>query len=273
MSECHSRRRPAALLVSLAACSDDSHHPTGPTIRLEPLSARTQAAHKVHPVVLAGAGAISSCSNSNDQATAKLLDAVVAANSGATIFTAGDNVYDTATAANYTNCYQPTWGRHKARTRPVIGGNEITVITDVPGGPTYDYFNSFPDQAGPRGKGYYSYDVGAWHIVVLNTGAQSIVSYAKGLVQELWLKDDLAANTKRCTLAIWHSPQFFSRESGATVSVARKALWGDRYAAGAEIVINGDKHRYERFKPQTPDQVVDLVRGIRESIVGTAGRA
>jgi len=131
-----------------------------------------------------------------------------------------------------------------------------------PGSATYyDYFGA---AAGERGKGYYSYDLGTWHVVVLN----SALSFAVGSPQELWLKADLAASTKQCTVAIWHVPLFTSTVG---VNIAEKPAWDDLYAAGAEIVINAHSEVYERFAPQTPAEVRDDARGIRQFTVGTGG--
>jgi hypothetical protein len=210
-----------------------------------------------------GAGDVGVCASPEDEATAKLLDAVVASDPGATVFVAGDIVYDAATASEYANCYVPTWGRHKARTYAALGNHEYEIDPN----PTWDYFG---ERAGPRGKGYYSFDLGAyWHVIVLNDNA-SLGGPARtaGSTQDTWLQADLAANTKPCTIAIWHQPYV---ASDGWVSASRKIFWDRLYAAGAEIVLNGHVHWYERQAPQKPDRVRDDERGIREFIVGTGG--
>jgi uncharacterized protein YjdB len=205
-------------------------------------------------VVFVGAGDIANCSTITDEATAQLLDAIAG-----TVWTAGDNVYTSGTATEFATCYEPTWGRHKARTRPSPGNHDYNTS-----GAT-GYYNYFGANAGPSGRGYYSYDLGDWHIISLN----SEVSTSPGSAQEVWLRADLAANTKQCTLAYWHKPLFSSGYHG-NLSVS-KPLWAALYEYNAEFVIVGHDHNYERFAPQTADGVVDLARGLREFVVGTGG--
>jgi hypothetical protein len=144
-----------------------------------------------------------------------------------------------------------------------MGDNEYNIDPN----PAWDYFG---DRAGPRGKGYRSFDLGDWHIIYLNDNPTH-VPFAAGSQQDLWLQSDLAANTKRCTIAIFHQPYTYSNTSTTTIRKNWKILWDRLYAAGAEIVLNGHIHRYERFAPQTPDRVRDDARGIRQFIVGTGG--
>jgi hypothetical protein len=157
----------------------------------------------------------------------------------------------------HTDCYAPSWGRHKARTKPSVGNHEY----QTPG--AAGYFDYFGAAAGDRTKGYYSYGLGEWHIVVLNSNC-SIVSCGAGSAQEQWLRADLAANPAACTLAYFHHPRFNSGAShGNTPAV--QPLWQALYDAGNE-------HLYERFGPQTPGGVADAARGIRQFTVGTGGR-
>jgi PKD repeat protein len=214
--------------------------------------------------VLVAASNIATCSNNFDESTARLVD-----NIAGTVLTVGDNAVPNGTATDYANCYDPTWGRHKARTYAVLGNHEYdTGTADA----AFDYFGS---RAGERGKGYYSFELGDWHIIVLNAdGTYNKVPYGAGSAQELWLKADLAANTKRCTLALWHQERFFSSSTaGWTSSSAVKALWDDLYAAGADVVVNGQRHQYERFAPQTPTGARDDATGIRQFIIGTGGES
>jgi hypothetical protein len=203
--------------------------------------------------VFVGAGDIASCSRTQDEATAKLLDGI-----SGTVFTLGDNVYPDGTAAQFTNCYEPTWGRHKNRTRPSPGNHDYH--TSGASG----YFNYFGSLAGDPSKGYYSYNLGAWHIIALN----SEISQGAGSAQERWLRADLAANPSICTLAYWHKPRFSSGLHG-NIS-ASQALWQALYDYGADVVLNGHDHTYERFAPQNPNGQADA-RGIREFVVGTGG--
>ena len=212
------------------------------------------------PVVFVGAGDIGSCSTNRDEQTAQIVDGIAGE-----VFTAGDDAYPNGAAADYQNCYNPTWGRHKYRTRPVLGNHEY-VLGNADA--SFDYWGA---QVGPRGKGYYSFDAGAWHIVVLNDN-NGYVKIVKGSEQELWLQADLAASTKQCTLAIWHQPLYYSWSGdGSSYLLNRKQVFQDLYTAGAELVINGHYHQYERFAPMRADSVVDLQRGIRQFIVGTGG--
>ncbi len=207
--------------------------------------------------VLVGAGDIAHCSTATDEATAKLLDGI-----SGTVFTLGDNSYDKGTAAEFANCYGPTWGRHKARTMPSVGNHEY--YTSGASG----YFGYFGAAAGEPGKGYYSYDRGSWHIVVLNSNC-SKVSCAAGSPQETWLRADLAAHPSSCTLAYFHAPLFSSGEHGNQAHV--RPFWKALYQANADVVLSGHDHSYERFAPQDPFGVADPARGIREFVVGTGG--
>jgi len=208
--------------------------------------------------VLVGAGDIASCGGLGDEATAALLDAIPGM-----VFTAGDNVYDHGTPLEFERCYAPSWGRHRARTRPAPGNHDYNTPHAV------GYFAYFGEAAGPPERGYYSYDLGAWHIVVLNSNCAAVGGCGPGSPQERWLRADLAAHAAVCTLAYWHHPRFSSGPHGDTVSV--QAFWQALYEAGAEIVINGHDHLYERFAPQTPDGRPDEERGIRQFTVGTGG--
>jgi hypothetical protein len=207
--------------------------------------------------VLVGAGDISDCGNDGDEQTARLLD-----NIAGTVFTAGDNVYNSGTATEFATCYDPTWGRHKARTKPTAGNHDYS--TSGASG----YYGYFGAAAGDPTKGYYSYDLGAWHIIVLNSN----LSMSSGSAQEVWLKADLAASTLTCTLAIWHHPRFSSGTSHGSDSRSQ-TVWDDLYNAGADVVIVGHEHNYERFAPQTGSGVADPARGLREFVVGTGGES
>ncbi|MCA1702191.1 MAG: metallophosphoesterase, partial [Actinobacteria bacterium] len=209
--------------------------------------------------VLVGAGDIADCGSSGDEATAALLDQIPG-----TVFTLGDNVYNGGTAAEFANCYAPSWGRHRARTLPAMGNHDY-------GSPAASgYFDYFGAAAGPRGAGYYSYDVGAWHIIVLNSNCEKIGGCHAGSVEEQWLRADLAANPRACIAAYWHHPRFSSGDHGS--DAATQPFWQALYEAGAELTIAGHDHSYERFGPQTPSGEPDPERGIREFVVGTGGR-
>ena len=208
--------------------------------------------------VLVGAGDIAACNSSGDSATARLVESI-----GGTVFTLGDNAYQDGTWKQFESCYGPTWGRFKNRTRPAIGNHEY----QSSGAKGYwDYFGA---RAGPRGKGWYSYDAGPWHVVVLN-GNCSKVGCGKGSEQERWLRADLAAHDNKCTLAYWHQPRFSSDgEHGTNPDVG--PFWDALYEYGADLVLGGHAHNYERFARQTPAGKADSKHGIRQIIVGTGG--
>lgn len=207
---------------------------------------------------LLAAGDISTCTNDNDEATARLLDA----NPDGLVALLGDNVYDNGTIAEFTNCYHPTWGRHKGRTMPAPGNHEY----NTPGGAGYyEYFGAAAHQSN---GGYYSYDLGDWHIIALNSNVDRGASSA----QIAWLRADLAASSgKLCTLAYWHHPRFSSGPHGNDATV--QTFWDVLHEFNADVVLAGHDHHYERFAPQTGAGVADAARGIREFVVGTGGRS
>ena len=219
--------------------------------------------------VLVGAGDIAACTQENDEETALLLDQIVAGSLAAgaetVVFTAGDNAYENGTLGEYEQCYGPTWGRHKDRTRPATGNHEYAL------GNADGHFQYFGAAAGSPGQGYYSFELGSWHIVVLDTGDHcQIVSCAAGSPQEQWLRADLAANPSVCTLAIWHDPLFTSGPRPASARYLAP-LWRALYDYGADVIVNGHEHNYERFAAQTADGLLDPNYGIRQFVAGTGG--
>ncbi len=223
------------------------------------LSFNTSLVQAADPI-LVGAGDIASCNSSGDEATATLLDSI-----DGTIFTTGDNVYESGTDTEFTNCYDPTWGRHKSRTRPSVGNHEYAT-TGASG-----YFKYFGAAAGDPKKGYYSYDLGAWHIIVLNSNCSQVGGCTAGSPQEQWLRADLAAYPATCTLAYWHHARFSSGSHGNSTAV--QPLWQALYDAGADVVVSGHDHDYERFAPQTPSGAADPVYGIRQFVAGMGGKS
>ncbi len=210
---------------------------------------------------LVGAGDIASCDDlSGAEATANLLDGIPG-----TIFTVGDNAYPGGTAEQFANCYDKTWGRQKARTRPSVGNHEFHSSGATP------YFGYFGAAAGDPKKGYYSYDLGAWHIAVLNSECVQLGGCQAGSAQEKWLRADLAAHPAACRLAYWHKPLFSSGEKHGNDPEIRP-IWHALYDAGVDVVVNGHDHDYERFAPQDPGGAADPVHGIREFVVGTGGK-
>jgi len=212
------------------------------------------------PVVLIGAGDIAECANPWYKITGAMLEQFP----GATIFTTGDNSdgYDPEMAYKY--CFDPTWGRFKDRIHPAMGNQDYDE-KDRPG----EYFEYFGKAAGEPGKGWYSYDLDGWHIVVLNSECEDVGGCQDGSEQEKWLKADLEAHPARCSLALWHIPRYSAAYAEGLPFV--KDFWEDLYKAGAEIVINSHYHYYERFAPMDPEGDPDAEKGIREFIVGTGG--
>jgi hypothetical protein len=212
--------------------------------------------------ILVGAGDIAGCPDfSGAEATAKLLDSIPG-----TVFTAGDNAYEEGTAQQFHDCYGVTWGRHKSRTRPAPGNHEFHS-----GGAT-PYFDYFGASAGDPARSYYSYDLAAWHIVVLNSECDQVGGCQSGSPEEMWLRQDLQSHPAACTLAYWHKPLFSSGAKHGN-DPGMKDFWKDLYEARAAIVINGHDHDYERFAPQDPEGKADAVRGIREIVAGTGGKS
>jgi hypothetical protein len=206
--------------------------------------------------VLLASGDIADCASSGDEATAALLDGLPG-----TIATLGDNAYPDGSAASFSQCYAPTWGRHLARTHPSPGNHEYI----TPGASAY--FTYFGAAAGTPGEGWYGYDLGAWHLIALN----SEVPHDPASPQLQWLRAELQAHRGSCTLAYWHRPRFSSSEHGSAPDLT--PFWDALYAAGADLVLVGHDHVYERFAPQAPDGSADLARGIRQFTVGTGGRS
>ena len=212
------------------------------------------------PVLLA-AGDIASCASPGDEATAALLDRL-----GGTIATLGDNVYDSGAPQEFAICYHPSWGRHKSRTRPAAGNHDYGTAAAA------GYFAYFGDAAGDPSKGYYSYDLGSWHIVVINSNCAQVGGCGAGSSQEQWLRADLAAHPAACTLAYWHHPRFSSGNAHGS-DAELEPIWRALYEHRADVVLSGHEHNYERFAPQDSVGNLDWDRGIRQFVVGTGGRS
>ena len=202
-------------------------------------------------VVLVGAGDITNCNRTQDEQTAQLLD-----NIPGTVFTAGDNAYVDGTYTQYLNCYEPSWGRHKSRTKPSPGNHDY--LTSGAAG-YFQYFNNIPS--------YYAYDLGAWRIYSLN----SEISVSATSAQITWLQNDLATNPRQCVLAYWHKPRWSSGSNHGDNS-SMQTIWQILYNAGAELVIAGHEHHYERFAEMNASGAA-VSQGLREIVVGTGGAA
>jgi len=210
--------------------------------------------------VLVGAGDIADCRDLNGaEATAKLLEKIPG-----TVMAVGDLAYPDGTAENFS-CYDKTWGRVKNRTRPAPGNHEFHSK-----GAAY-YFQYFGATAGDATKGYYSYELGSWHVVVLNSECVDVGGCDAASPQGKWLREDFATHPVACTLAYFHKPLFSSGGAHGD-DLLMKQLWDSLYAGNADVIINGHDHDYERFAPQTPEAKADADRGIREFVVGTGGK-
>jgi hypothetical protein len=271
------------LAIALAACGDaPTAPPTPPEQSADANLLRWfNPGAPPGPPVLVGAGDIARCYPGDNpaeftpprltaaEATATLLDQIPG-----TVMAVGDNAYEFGSPFDYRFCYHPTWGRHKARTRPAAGNHEYL----TPGAAGYfAYF--FPVGAPPFG--YYSYDLGSWHVVVLNStpqwaecpppktspdGGRTCVG---DRLQRLWLLANLRRHPNRCTIAYFHHPRFSSGRHGSQYEMQQ--FWDILYANGVDVVVSAHDHLYERFAPQDPEGNPDAERGIRQFTVGTGG--
>ena len=210
--------------------------------------------------VLVGAGDIARCDGEGDEATARLLD-----NIPGTVFTLGDNAYQRGSRSDFEECYDSSWGQYKARTKPAVGNHEYATSG------AEGYFEYFGARAGDRERGYYSYNLAAWHVVVLNSNCSELEDgCVPGSAQEKWLRADLKKHRSACTLGYFHHPRFSSGEEyGDHLSV--RPFWRALYDYNADVVLSAHEHNYERFAPQTPDGEPAPQRGIRQFVVGTGG--
>ena len=254
--------RPAGTVLPAATLTFPPSTPT--TVEATPLTEPQAPAPSVTPTaiptpaVLIAAGDVSSCGSQGDEATASYIEGTTG-----TVAMLGDSAYDSGTPQEFTDCYDPTWGRFKDRTRPAVGNHEY--LTADAGG----YFDYFGAAAGEPGSGYYSYDLGAWHILVINSECWEAGGCGRDDPQAMWLKADLAAHPALCTLAYWHTPRFSSGLHGSSDLVG--AYWDILYESGTDVVLAGHDHDYERFAPQDGQGQADPVRGVREFVVGTGG--
>jgi len=211
-----------------------------------------------------GAGTSNHCQQA---ATANL----IASADPTAVLALGDEQYECAGVQAFAQSYDPTWGQFKAITYPVPGNQEYNSSGGTgcdANGQASGYFQYFGVAAGDPGKGYYSVDVGTWHIIALNVNCSAAGGCKAGSPQEAWLKADLAGHHNVCTLAFWHQPRFSSGSNGNDDHTDQ--FWVDLAQAHADVVLNGHDHDYERFAPQDPNQQ-QVSSGIREFVVGTGG--
>jgi hypothetical protein len=229
-----------ALLSLLLACGP-GEVTMGPSTQLEHASAAT----------LLAAGDIAGCSEKyNDEATSAMLVTLAG-----TVAALGDVVQKDGAHWEYRKCYHPTWGRVLSRTRPSPGNHDYRTAQAAA---YYKYFGSL---AGPSGRGWYTYRLGAWRIYSLNS-ERNIAQ------QAAWLQQQLAATPSKCVLAYWHRPLYTSGRNPGESSV--RPLFDVLYKARAEVVLSGHNHNYERFAPQDADGRAKAA-GIRQFVVGTGG--
>jgi hypothetical protein len=251
------RLLPAMLLLALAAAAG-----------AQP-SATAGAPAKESAPVIAAAGDIACGAPAADPSTGDCAMGATArlllAKPYAAVLPLGDNQYGRATLQEFERYYGATWGRVRGPVHPIVGNHEYMT------GNASGYYAYFKDAAGEPGRGYYSYEIGAWHLVALNSNCWAVGGCDAGSPQERWLKADLAAHRSACTLVYWHHPRFSSAWHHS--DPAYEVFWDDLYAAGADLVLSGHDHDYERFAPQTGSGDADPERGVRQFVVGTGGRA
>jgi 3',5'-cyclic AMP phosphodiesterase CpdA len=215
-------------------------------------------------VTLVGAGDIAVCGSiTSDTRTAELVQNILLADTTAIAFTLGDNVYPDGSSNWFSSCYEPTWGAFKARTHPVPGNHDYYNNPHADG-----YFGYFGATAGPTGRGWYRYDAGAWRVYALSS--ECIRGSRCYIRQYRWLRADLVNNPHQCVLAMWHRPRFSTgAEHGSSTRMA--PVFDLLYDHGAEIVLSGHDHNYERFTPTDPNGNSDPANGLRQWVVGTGG--
>jgi acid phosphatase type 7 len=219
------------------------------------------AAPRETPPVVVAAGDIADCFSGGDEATARLLGGI-----HGTILALGDEVYDHGSSGEFADCYGPTWGRFKDRTKPAPGNHEY----ETPN--AEGYFGYFGEATGNPGEGYYSFDLGDWHLIALNSNCTDVGGCDASSTQGRWLRDDLAKSRRKCTLAYFHHPLFTSGKHRPGIPEVRP-LWEALYKAGADVVLNGHDHNYQRFAPQDPEGKINPKGGIRKFVVGTGGKS
>lgn len=242
-----------------AASAPATASPTGPSGEASAGAAEEPSPDGV--AVLVGAGDIADCGSGGDEATAALLDRIPG-----TVATFGDNAYPDGSPGDFARCYDPSWGRHRDRTRPAPGNHDYATAGAA------GYFGYFGAAAGRPGEGWYAYDLGAhWRAVVLNSNCWAVGGCGPGSPQERWLRRELARHADRHVLAYWHHPRWSSgRVHGGDDATA--ALWAALDDGGAALVLTGHEHVYERLAPVDPAGRPDP-DGIRQFVVGTGGRS
>lgn len=261
---------PFCYLILLAGCATS---PSALRTAVRPSTVGDLLARELKPddALLIGAGDIAECGRR--LVHAKATAAIIQKFPTATIFTAGDDAYGNGTGNEFKDCYGQSWGGFKDRTRPSPGNHDYGIYLSPPRNNANPYFNYFGANAGTAGRGYYSYDLGGWHVVSLNSMADQ-PGAPKMADQIAWLRNDLDHNEKRCILAYWHHPLFSSgSEHGDDLTDPGRSmtpLWDVLLQHKADMILNGHDHHYERFALQDAAHRA-TPNGIREIIVGTGG--
>lgn len=267
-------RRPSnslVLLLLLFGCNGCNVRNFGLERTPPPADAPAEEVALAGAKFMIGAGDIAKCDDTGDEATARLVDSVLKANDAAkvetVVFTLGDHAYPQASDTYLAECFTPSWGDPQKRImkviRPSIGNHDYQTDRAAP---NYRYFG---DRIGPASKGYYSYDLGDWHVIVLNSELAVEGTAAEKAAQLEWLRQDVADHRQLCTMSYFHKPLFSSSYRHGVQEM--RALWTILYDAGVDLILSGHDHHYERFRPQTPIGVADTVRGIEQIVVGTGG--
>jgi acid phosphatase type 7 len=243
----------ALSLAAAAACGGD-RSTTPSTVSGSPTAPGSVGDNPFVPdATIVAAGDIGVCGRAEVEATARLIDGI-----SGPVLALGDLAYPDGTDRDFTSCYDPSWGRHRQRTRPTPGNHEYATAGASP------YYRYFGENAGPQGLGYYSFQAGPWLVISLNSN----VAVDAGSPQVAWLRSTLADQPARCTLAYWHHPLFSSGKHGPNGQM--RAFWQVLQEAGADVVLVAHDHLYERFAPQTADGRSGST-GIRQFTVGTGG--
>lgn len=217
------------------------------------------AASATEAVTVLAAGDVARCAAQDDEATAELVES----QTGAVVLGLGDLAYPNGAVEDFTRCYEPSWGQFSERTYAVPGNHEYRTSDAAP------FFDYFGERAGERGEGWFSLDLGSWHLVALNSNCDH-VGCRKGSAQERWLRSDLERHAGQCTLAFWHAPRFSSgARHGGTTSV--EDLWQALLDHDVEMLLAGHEHLYERTAPLDAEGKVDRSQGVRTFVVGTGG--
>ena len=257
--------RTIALMALCVACKPREQTTTPPA------HAPAQQVALSGAVVVVGAGDIGVCGRNGDEATAALVDSVLKADSAAAVqsvaFTVGDNAYPAGLDRDFVRCFGSSWGDPRKRImkviRPAIGNHDYQSDR---GAAYYRYFGA---KAGPAYKGYYSYDIGEWHAIVINSEMIVYGSRQDRAAQMEWIAKDLRERSRPCTVAYFHKPLFSSGAHGS--NPAMKETWQLLARSGVDLVINGHEHHYERFLPMNAAGVLDTLNGMEQIIVGTGG--